>query len=114
MSASDLNTPADSTEPIIWDPVFLHARREALVIVLIFTACLAWTIGWCWWDGYNVAVDADAMVPMVFGMPRWVFWGIGVPWLVADVVTIWFCVRLYRADDLSDGEEDPLAEASDA
>ena len=83
------------------------------MIVLIFTACLVWAIGWCAWDGYAAADEMASGVPTVFGMPRWVFWGIGVPWLVADVVTIWFCVRLYHADELS-SPDDPLEDHAEA
>ena len=39
------------------------------------------------------------------GMPRWVFWGIFMPWLFVDAVTIWFVFFFMKDDDLGEGEE---------
>lgn len=32
--------------------------------------------------------DIAASVPLVLGLPSWVFWGIAVPWFVASTFTI--------------------------
>ena len=41
----------------------------------------------------------------VWGIPSWLFWGIAVPWLLADVFTLWFCFFYMKDGDL--GEDDP-------
>jgi len=33
-------------------------------------------------------------------MPSWVVWGIAVPWIVADIFTVWFCFFYMKDDDL--------------
>ncbi len=98
------------------DPVVVHARREALVILAAFVVCLIWSISCCYLLGYPGPDDfpseghgshtaANGPVAKVLGMPSWVFWGVLVPWVAADVFAVWFCF-CFMADD-------PLAEAED-
>ena len=39
-------------------------------------------------------------IPTTLGMPSWVVWGIAVPWIVADIFTVWFCFFYMKDDDL--------------
>lgn len=88
------------------DPVFLNSRREAIAIFLLWFFCLLWTVPVSYALGYGQEV-VPGQVPTVMGMPSWVFWGLLLPWLAADGVTIWFCFRFIQNDDLGtvDGEE---------
>lgn len=79
-----------------FDTVFLHARRETLVLLFGFAFFLVWTIGVSWRLGYNIP-EAE-LRQTVMGVPRWVFWGVGVPWMASNVFTIWFA-WFYMADD---------------
>ena len=81
-----------------YDPVFVHSRREAIVIFCTWLAALAWAVPYCYFNGYHVAEPEN--IATVFGVPAWLFWGIVVPWLVADLFTIWFCWRFMKDDDL--------------
>ena len=85
------------------DPVYLHARRETLVIILLFTGFCIWSVAVCLTKGY---VDSSETIDTTFGMPTWTFWGIFVPWLVVDVVAVWFCFFFMKADDLGAAHED--------
>lgn len=85
------------------DPVVVHARREAVVILVAFAVCLAWSVTWCYLAGYHEPGAAGPAT--VLGMPSWVFWGVLVPWLGADLFACWFCF-CFMADD-------PLGEAED-
>jgi hypothetical protein len=85
------------------DPVVVHARREALVILAAFAVCLVWSVTWCYLAGYRE--PGAAGLATVLGMPSWVFWGVLVPWLGADLFACWFCF-FFLADD-------PLGEAED-
>jgi hypothetical protein len=88
------------------DPVFLHSRREAAIIFAVWILCLIWTVPYCYWNGY-VAAGESVEVSTILGVPSWAFWGIAVPWLLADVFTIWFCISYMRDADLGDeGEPD--------
>jgi len=85
------------------DPVFLHTRREALFIVAVWVACLVWTVGSSYLMGYNVGHESVATIA---GIPAWVAWSVGVPWLLATIFTFWFCLAYMADDDLGevDGE----------
>ena len=96
------NSPP-STERDRFDPLVLHARRETLAILAAFVVCMVWSIGCCYSFGYS-APDGGP-VAKVLGMPSWVFWGVAVPWLAADLFAVWFCF-FFMVDD-------PLGEAQD-
>ena len=84
------------------DPVFLHARREALWILGAWAACLLWAVPYCYLNGYNRSAEE---LQTILGMPDWVFWGIVVPWILADVFAIWFCFFYMVDDDLGEAQE---------
>ena len=90
-----------------FDPVYVQARREALFILGLFLACFAWAILFSWWDGYRTEATLSEPMPLVLGLPRWVFWGIFVPWLAVDAITIWFALWYMRDDDLGESQEEP-------
>lgn len=86
-----------------YDPVFLHARREALVILLAWLSCLVWSVTYCVLFGYGTAAG---QIDTVLGIPSWVVWGIVAPWLVANVFAVWFCFFFTADDDLGKAPED--------
>ena len=96
---------ANRTEPPRYDPVYLHARREAVEILLAWAVSLGWSIGYCSLRGYQ----SDAPLSMVLGIPAWVFWGIVVPWIVASVFTFYYSLVRMKDDSL-DGDP-PSSEA---
>ena len=98
-----MNHSKPPPEEDLYDPVLLHTRREAWVIVGAFVVCLLWSVPWCYLAGYPE--PSGGQVSTVLGIPAWVFWGVFVPWLAADVFGFWFCF-FYMADD-------PLGEADD-
>ena len=87
------------------DPVFLHARREALVIIILFTGFCIWSVTVCVTRGYLGSDESLAEVDTTFGMPSWTFWGIFVPWLAVDAVAVWFCFFFMKPDDLGETHE---------
>lgn len=88
-----------------FDPVFVHSRREALIIFCLWVVGLLWAVPFCYFNGYVGNVDPNN-VSTVFGIPAWLFWGIGVPWLAADIFTTWFCFCYMKDDDLGEAHED--------
>ncbi len=100
--------PSDAQ--VEYDPVYLHSRREALIIFCLWVTALLWAVPFCYLNGYGEAVDA-ATVSTTLGVPTWLFWGIFMPWLVADAFTIWFCFFYMQDDDLGEAHEgEDLAE----
>lgn len=92
------------------DPVVVHSRREAIVILAAFAVCLVWSVGSCYLMGYHGPSGAE--LHMVLGMPSWVFWGVLIPWLGADVFGLWFCF-VFMADDPLGEPEDETGTAGD-
>ncbi len=107
--------PTEKEDHWQWDPTFLHSRREAIFILIIWALCLLWTVPFCYLTGY---MDLESgRLPWlaqvrVLGMPGWMFWGVAFPWLVAGVVTVWFCYRFLQLDDLGQAPEEQEAEAA--
>ena len=81
------------------DPVYLNSRREFLIIMGLWALFLLWVVPYCYIFGYQTLTD-PAELKLVLGMPSWVVWGIAVPWLVANVITIVMCLWVIKDDDL--------------
>ncbi len=99
------------------DPVVVHARREAVVILAAFVVCLIWSISVCYLlgypgpdglpsEGHGSPAAANGPVAKVLGMPSWVFWGVLVPWIAADVFALWFCFCFMADDPLGEVEDE--------
>lgn len=84
------------------DPVFRHARFEAIFIAALWALCTAYCCGYSYLYGYirpgRELGRAD--IQPILGMPSWVFWGIFIPWIVCGAINIAFCVFLVKEDDL--------------
>lgn len=79
------------------DPVFLHSRREAVVTLILWGICAVYSLTCCYLTGY----DRDpATIRTYLGVPDWVFFGVFLPWGLANVVAWWFSFRLMTDDDL--------------
>ncbi|MBX7075448.1 MAG: DUF997 family protein [Pirellulales bacterium] len=80
-------TPADKS--------LRHARREALVVFAIWFVAMIYTVGYCYWFGYDRTV---ASLTFVAGLPDWIFWGVVTPWIVCSILSAWFSFY-YMSDD---------------
>lgn len=92
------SAPSESDQVVEFDPAFLNARREAIVIFLAWAAALVWCVPYCYAFGYGVEHDN---VAMVWGIPSWLFWGICFPWILANAFTVWFCLCYMKLDNLT-------------
>ena len=108
---SDSATHIHDGEAYEPDPVFFSSLREARWILAMWVGCFVWTLTASLTMGYPDTVDPETF-PTVLGIPAWVAWGIGLPWLIANVVTIWFC--LTQMDDAElESDEDTAAPGGD-
>ncbi len=104
-------SPKSSGEPESYDPVFRHAWRELIVIMVLFASFCGWSLAVCYAMGYLPAGAERPDIDLVLGMPGWAFWGILIPWVVVDVVAVWFCFFYMVDDDLGEAHEgEDLAE----
>jgi|TARA_B100000809_G_C14791250_1_gene406745 hypothetical protein len=94
------------------DPVLVHARREAIIIMAAFVVCMAWSVPWCYMHGYGL--PADEPVQTVFGVPSWIFYGVIIPWILANIFSIWFCMFYMALDPLGEDQPDGDSVACDA
>ena len=97
--------------PPQYDPTFLNSRREAALIFAAWVVFFLWSVPFCYHFGYGAGAAAQSTL---WGMPRWVVWGIGVPWLVADAFTIWLVARYMGDDDLGEGRVEAAADGGQA
>ena len=81
---------------IIEETSLHQSRRELFFILLTWLGCCTWVISYCSLFGYHLDPKD---VSTVFGFPNWVFWGIALPWLVANFVTFWFCLRVLKNEN---------------
>ena len=92
-------------EPERDDATYRHARQEAILIFLAWAVALLWAVPYCYFAGFSTEPVDPESITLILGIPSWVFWGIGFPWLVADVFTIWLCFFYMKDDDLGEARE---------
>ena len=116
------NAPS-APEDLELDPVYLHTRREATFILILWICCFCYTTTYCYLNGYlsheahrnstgpaigTMLGDLESMnrdpeslsTPLGLGIPDWVFYGIVIPWALCILITFWFCFFYYVEDDL--------------
>lgn len=73
-------------------------------MLAFWLVCFAWVVGYSL--SYGAAGD-DRQLSIVGGVPAWVFWGVGVPWMVATVFSAWFALTQMHEDplDAPDGRD---------
>ena len=131
-------TPITSTERegLQEDPLYRHARREAIVILVAWACCLLYTCTYCYLHGYlshephpaSIETTVGEIVgplesfnrdpatlktPLGLGVPDWVFYGIVIPWIGCILFTFWFCLFFYVEDDLGRENEYLVEDDSD-
>jgi hypothetical protein len=92
------SAPADREQELL-----KHARREGLVILLVWAIALIWSVSVSYLWGYN---RPAAEILLILGIPDWVFWSVFVPWGLAFIFSIWFCFAFIADDDLGKDPED--------
>ena len=66
---------------------------------------MVWAVPFCYFNGYIDDFDPQNL-QTVWGIPSWLFYGIVVPWIAADIFTIWFCFCYMKDDDLGSEQEE--------
>ena len=94
------------------DPVYVHARRETIVIVAICLAMGLWSLVTASALGFGPLPVETIRDSQVAGFPTWVLWSLVIPWCVATLLTGWFCFFYLADDPLSDQAEETLVAAS--
>lgn len=80
-----------------------HARREGLLIMAVWAACLIWSMAVGYFMGYR---RSAAEMSLILGMPDWVFWSIVLPWALCLAFSVWFCFVFMADDDLGQDQDE--------
>ncbi len=83
------------------DPNLRVARREAVVVAVIWIAAMGYTLLYCYFNGYN---RPPSQVKFILGIPDWVVYGVLAPWLVCWALSLWFTYAFM--EDVPLGEDD--------
>ncbi len=97
---------ADSNQRADTGASFRQCLLELKWMVATWIIFFAWVIGYSSVAGYAAAETAE--VQMVWGIPRWVFFGWLVPLGAANVFTIWFCLFKMQDEPMEELPEDML------
>jgi len=79
-----------------------HARREGLLVMAVWTACLIWSMTAGYFMGYR---RSPAEMSLIFGIPDWIFWSVVLPWALCLAFSVWFCFAFMADDDLGQDQE---------
>ena len=94
------------------DPLVRSSRREAILVLVIWAAALGFSVWYCKTFGY----DSTRELTFVLGIPKWVFVGVLIPWLVCTAAGVLFANVFMRDDPLGSEREiesDAIAEELD-
>lgn len=80
---------------------FRQSRREMAVMLGTWLAFFLWTGIACTLLAYW---EPGEPVARLFGMPRWAFVGVALPWLAANGFIAWFALRFMKDTDLDPGK----------
>ena len=92
------------------DPVLKAARREALMALGMWLVAMAYTITYCYLNGYGRSVES---LTFVLWFPDWVFWGIVVPWGICILASTVFAFRIMGNESLGEESDDDLTHPPD-
>lgn len=98
------------SEPEKLDPVYLNSKRETVFVIVAWAVFCLWVVGYSLSAGYDLD---PAELKTVMGVPSWIFWGVALPWLMANVVAIWFALK-FMADDPLEDEPTPAEKTEPA
>ena len=77
------------------DPVVRSSRREAIAIALIWVTAFAYSVTYCYSQGYDR--DPETLT-LIWGVPDWCFWGVVAPWVLC-VLLSWLLAHWFMRDE---------------
>jgi hypothetical protein len=69
---------------------YLRAKREAAVAMIAWLCAIVWTIGVSFWMG------RETPAVMLMELPRWIVFGVALPWTACFVFTCWYSLIYLR------------------
>lgn len=69
---------------------YRRALVEMWFVLGVWLVAGVWVVTVSYVLGWQVPVE-EIRYPFGLGIPAWAFWGVLVPWLVCNAVTVYFC-----------------------
>lgn len=69
---------------------------------------IAWVVFATWtitYVGRNGSLEPGESPRLVLGMPDWVVYGVGIPWILGIAVTVWFATFFMKDTNLDPEHE---------
>lgn len=85
------------------------ARREAVLVLVMWGVALIYSVTFCYLFGYNLTTEE---LRFVFGFPDWVFWGVVAPWVLCAVLSL-LISNFYMTDEDMGVDPDEREDADD-
>lgn len=74
-------------------------------MVIVWITFAAWTSLYIPLSSGNAGSES---LQLIWGMPRWVFFGVLLPWSLGLSLTVWFALCFMKDTDLKSGSPDSL------
>ena len=96
---------ADCDQRVDTGASFRQSKRELWYMLGGWVAAFLWVVGYAKFSTYSL--DPGEPLDLVFGIPKWVFYGWLLPLLAANIYTLWFCLRFMKDEPMEElpGEE---------
>ena len=78
---------------------FRQSRKEFRFMVVTWVVFAAWTLTY---NGLFAKGSDEQPVEIVLGMPKWVVFGVAIPWAIALALTVWFALFYMKDTDLGE------------
>ena len=69
---------------------YRRSLYEMWFVLILWLAAGLYAVPVSFWLGYRTPPE-EVSYPLGLGIPDWAFWGIVVPWLVCNVITVVLC-----------------------
>lgn len=76
---------------------FRQSRKEFWFMVVTWGVFAGWTVLYVGAAGRS---EPGEPLDLVWGMPRWVVFGVMIPWALGLSITVWFATRFMKDTDL--------------
>ncbi|NNE91020.1 MAG: DUF997 family protein [Verrucomicrobiales bacterium] len=92
---------AEPEKPETLAESFAQARRELWFMLGTWVVFAAWVTIAC--STMGRAPAEGETISTILGMPRWVFYGVGLPWALATATAVFFGAKVMKDTDLEGG-----------
>lgn len=83
---------------------FRQSKRELVYMLAAWVVAFIWVVGYAKFNAYSR--EQGEPLGLVLGIPSWAFYGWLMPLMVANVYTLWFCLRFMKDEPMEEVPEE--------